>query len=65
MLDIKLKYSQSTLRFYNDADEYNLACPAGAQLENQHCVTAFAKGATITFMLCLILVSELSPDKAP
>ncbi|MFT6984430.1 MAG: hypothetical protein ACJAT7_000217, partial [Psychromonas sp.] len=32
MLGIKLKYSYSTLRFYNDADECNLACPAGAQL---------------------------------
>ncbi|MFT6986646.1 MAG: hypothetical protein ACJAT7_002487, partial [Psychromonas sp.] len=32
--------------------------------ENQYCVTAFDKGSTITLMLRLILVSELSPDKA-
>ncbi len=64
MLNIKLKYSHSTLRFDNDADEYNLVRPAGAQLENQYCVTAFDKEITIIVMLRLILVLEQSPDKA-
>jgi len=59
-----MKYSYSTLIFYNNADEYNLACPTGTQLENQHCVTALDKGITITFTLRLVLDSELNPDKA-
>ena len=31
----------------------------------QNAKSAFDKGSTITLTLCLILVSELSPDKAP